>query len=96
MRPMHRRLLVKKRDGTDRHCIDYRLLNKSIVFDTDAMSQAKEIFAKLVGSKLFFNFNMCKGYWDIPMEKNSKDYTIFTTFRGSFRFNFMPFGLSTD
>ena len=54
---------------------------------------ADDIFPKLAGSRYYSTFYFCKGYWQIPMEENSKDCTTFVSSRGLFRFKVMPFGL---
>ena len=55
------------------------------------MISADDIFPKLARIKFYSTFDFCKGYWQIPMEEKSKDYTTFTTSRGLMRFKTMPF-----
>lgn len=86
-------VLVKKPDGTFRTCVNFKELNKITVFDPEPMMSADDIFHKLSGSKFYSTFDFCKGYWQIPMEEKSKDYTTFTTSRGLMRFRTMPFGM---
>lgn len=86
-------VIVKKHDGSNRLCVDYRKLNKVTVFDPEPMPQMQEIFAELTGSQYFSKFDLCKGYWQVPMSDKDKDLTTFITHRGLFRFNVMPFGL---
>ena len=52
-----------------------------------------DIFPKLSGSKYYSCFDFCKGYWAIPMEEKSKDYTTFVSTKGLMRFRVMPFGM---
>lgn len=55
-------LLVRKSDGCNRPCVNFRDLNRITVFDAEAMPQAEEIFAKLAESKFFSKFYLSKGY----------------------------------
>jgi hypothetical protein len=68
-------------------------LNKITVFDPEPMMSADDIFPRLSGSKFYSTFDFCKGYWQIPMEESSKDFTTFTTSKGLMRFRTMPFGM---
>ena len=88
-------LLVRKSDGSNRPCVDFRDLNQITVFDAEPMPQADEIFAKLAGDKFFSKFDLSKGYWGIEVEPESRDCTSFITHRGLYRFVTMPFGLVT-
>jgi len=86
-------VMVKKSDGSNRICIDYRKLNKVTVFDPEPMPQAEEIFAELAGSNFLSKFDFAKGYWQVPMRPEDRDVTTFVTHQGLFRFKVMPFGL---
>jgi len=87
-------VVVKKSDGSNRICIDFRKLNKVTVFDPEPMPQMREIFAELSGSQFYSKYDFCKGYWQIPMREEDKDFTTFITHKGLFRFKVMPFGLA--
>ena len=63
------------------------------MFDPEPMMSPDEIFPKLAGSNFYSTFDFSKGYWAIPMEEKSKDYTSFITSRGLMRFKVMPFGM---
>ena len=86
-------VLVKKTDGTYRVCVNFKPLNTVTVFDPEPMMSPDEIFPKLAGSNFYSTFDFSKGYWAIPMEEKSKDYTSFITSRGLMRFKVMPFGM---
>ena len=85
-------VVVKKSDGSNRICIDYRKLNKVTVFDPEPMPQMQEIFADVSGSRYFSKFDFCKGYWQVPMKPDDKDLTTFVGPDGLYRFRVMPFG----
>jgi hypothetical protein len=86
-------VVVKKSDGSNRLCCNYKQLNKLTVFDPEPMMSNEDVFNKLSGSKIYSKFDFCKGYWQIPMAENSQDYTTFICANGMFKFKVMPFGL---
>ena len=86
-------VVVKKPDGSNRICVDYRKLNKITIFDPQPMTKPDDIFAKLKEDKWFSTFDVTKGYWQIPMREEDKKFTAFTTYKGLYQFRVMPFGL---
>jgi len=74
-------------------CENVKDLNKITVFDPAPMMSPDDIFRKLTGSQFYSTFDFCKGYWAIPMAKESKDFTTFVTSKGLMRFKVMPFGM---
>src|ERR1043165_1594311 len=86
-------VVVKKADGSNRLCCNYKQLNKITVFDPEPMMSNEDIFNKLSGNKVYSKFDFCKGCWQIPMSEESKDYTTFICVNGMFKFNVLPFGL---
>lgn len=88
-------VLVRKKDGKVRFCIDYRRLNRVVEFDCEPMPDVEAIFSSVSGSKYFSKMDLTKGYWQIPMASNSQAYTAFSTPQGQFEWKVMPFGLKT-
>jgi len=86
-------VMVEKPDGTKRVCVDYRRLNCVTVFDPEPMPTVEEIFAKLSGNRFISKFDLSKGYWQVPVREQDRDFTTFSCHRGLFRFRVMPFGL---
>ena len=86
-------VMVRKPDGSTRVCVDYRKLNSITIFDPEPMPTAEEIFAKLAGDRFFSKFDLSKGYWQVPVREEDRDFTTFICHRGLFRFKVMPFGL---
>ncbi|XP_076439384.1 uncharacterized protein LOC143278408 [Babylonia areolata] len=88
-------VLVKKRDGKVRFCVDFRRVNKVTTFDAEPMPDVEALFAKLAGKKVFSKLDLSKGYWQIPMEEADRPKTAFSTPQGHFQWRVMPFGLKT-
>ena len=86
-------VLVKKPDGSNRFCIDFRKLNRVTVFDAEPMTRSDDIFVKLSKDKYLSKIDMAKGYWQIPVSEDDKQYTAFITHDGLYQFKRMPFGL---
>ena len=86
-------VMVKKKDGSNRFCVDYRKLSTVTKFDNEPMGDPEALMLKLRNDKLFTKIDMSKGYWQIPMEEGSKAKTAFTVSSGCYQFKRMPFGL---
>jgi hypothetical protein len=86
-------VLIKKSDGTNRFCIDFRKLNKVTVFDGEPMPTTEDIFSKLQDDKFFSKLDFSKGYWQIPMNEKDIHKTAFVTHNGNYHFKKMPFGM---
>jgi len=87
-------VLVKKKNGSLRLCVDYRKLNSLSNIDAYPMPRIEELIDKLGKAKFISTLDLTRGYWQLPMASNSRDKTAFTTPFGLFRFNVMPFGLN--
>ena len=86
-------VLVTKKDGGVRFCVDYRKLNKVAKFDAYPMPRIEELIDTVGPAKIISTLDLAKGYWQIPMDEGSKDKTAFTTPFGLYEFEVMPFGL---
>ena len=86
-------VIVKKADGSNRFCIDYRKLNRITVFDAEPIGNPDVIFTRLGKSKYFTKLDLAKGYWQIKMKDSCIPLTAFITSDGLFAFRRMPFGL---
>ena len=87
--------VVAKPDGSIRLCIDFRKLNSVTIFDNEPIPQMDEMVTRITKAKYFTKLDLTKGYWQIPLKENCKQYTAFQTSLGLMEFNYLPFGLST-
>lgn len=86
-------ILVRKSDGTDRMCIDYRALNKLIERDRYPLPLIEDQIDKLGKAKYFISIDMKNGFYQIPVSEESTRYTAFVTPDGHYEFLKMPFGI---
>ena len=87
-------MLVPKKNGKLRLVIDYRQLNKQTIKSTWPIPSIEEIFDTLEGSAYFTFIDMSAGFYQVPMEESSQDYTAFSTPFGSFKWLRVPMGLT--
>lgn len=87
-------VLVKKKDGTTRFCVDYRKLNSVTKKDAYPLPRIDDCFDSLRGANWFCTLDLRSGYWQIPMARESIEKTAFVTKYGLFEFLVMPFGLT--
>ena len=87
-------VLVRKKDGDLRFCIDFRRLNAITKKDSFPLSRIQEAIEYLSGARVFSCIDLNSGFWQILMEEESKPYTAFTVGSyGFYQFERMPFGL---
>src|SRR5262245_45563573 len=87
-------VVIPKKDGGNRFCVDFRKLNKLTKKDAYLLPDIQTIFDNMAGMKYVSIIDAASGFWQIPMNEDSKALTAFVTEDGIFEFNVMPFGLS--
>ena len=87
-------VLVRKKDGSLRFCIDFRKLNSLTVKDSHPLPHICETLESLARAAHYSTFDMNSGFWQVPMNEESKQYTAFTLgSMGLYECESMPFGL---
>lgn len=86
-------VLVKKKDGGLRMCVDYRQLNSKTRKDAFPLPRIEETLDALTGARWFSTLDLASGYNQVPVTEGDKPKTAFCTPFGLFEWNRMPFGL---
>ena len=87
-------VLVRKKDGSLRFCIDFRKLNSLTIKDSHPLPCICETLESLAGAAHYSTFDMNSGFWQAPMDEESKQYTAFTLgSMGLYKCESMPFRL---
>ena len=91
--------VVKNKGGKEepevRLCIDFKKLNRAIKRERYVMPTCEELLAKLSGNKVFSLLDAAAGFWQLPLEEDSRRLTTFITPFGRFRMKRLPFGIAT-
>ena len=88
-------VLVRKKDGSLRFCIDLRKLNVRTVKDAYSLPRIEETLDCLNGAQWFTSLDLKSGYWQVELDEESKALTAFTVGPlGFYQCKCMPFGLT--
>ena len=86
-------VLVPKKDGSLRFCVDFSKLNSISAFDPYPMPRVDELVERLGKARYLSTLDLCKGYWQVPLTPEAQALTAFRAPTGLFHFTTMPFGL---
>ena len=87
-------LLVKKKDGSMRFCVDFRRLNAITKKDVYPMRRIDSTLDALGKAYFLSSLDMQSGYWQLALDPRDAEKTAFSTSRGHYQFVVMPFGLT--
>ena len=87
-------VLVRKKDGTIRYCIDYRKLNDVTKKDSYPLPRIDDSLDVLGKANYFSTLDLASGYWQIQLTDEAKEKSAFCTNSGLYQFTVMPFGLT--
>lgn len=86
-------LVVSKKDGSKRICIDYRKLNLKIIKDRFPVPNLEDQLDQLENGRVFTTLDLENGFFHVPIKPESRKYTSFVTHQGQYEFKRVPFGL---
>ncbi|CAF1384371.1 unnamed protein product [Rotaria sordida] len=87
-------VLVKKKDKTMRFCIDYRRLNAITIKDAFPLPRIDEIFDQLSDATYYTKFDYKSGYFQVPLSKEDRPKTAFSTRDNHYQFTVLPQGIT--
>lgn len=88
-------VVVKKKEGGIRLCVDLRQANKAVVADSFPLPHTEELLHSLVGATHFSKLDLASAYHQVLLHPESRDLTAFVTHDGLFRFKRVCFGLAS-
>ena len=87
---------VLKADGHSvRICGDFKLLNQACKLDKYPLPKIEDLFVRVAGGKAFTKLDLSQAYQQVSLAEESRKYVVINTHRGLFRYNRMPFGVSS-
>ena len=88
-------LVVPKNNGSVRICVDMTKLNENVKRERHLLPSVEQTLGQLGGARVFTKLDANSGFWQIPLDTKSSLLTTFITPFGRFRFNHLPFGITS-
>ena len=88
-------VLVTKKDGNQRFCVNYRMVNAVTVPSAFSLPRIDDTLNVLAGAKWFATLDLASRYWQVPMDPSSSDKAAFATASGLYEWTVMPMGLTS-
>lgn len=85
-------VVVQKKSGGIRMCVDLREPNKAVIMDCYPLPHIDDLLSKLCGATVFSTIDLESAYFQLPLHEESRDLIAFITHEGLFRFCRVPFG----
>ena len=88
-------VVVPKQSGEVRICVDLKFLNESVLREVHPLPKVETTLSQLSGATVFSKIDTNSGFWQIPLDTESRLLTTFLTPFGRYCFNKLPFGISS-
>jgi hypothetical protein len=88
-------VLVTKKDGGWRMCVDYRKLNAVTRQDAYPLPRIDDSLDSLAGARYFSTLDLLSGYWQVPLDADAQEKSAFVTRNGLWKWKVLPFGLTS-
>ena len=86
-------VLVKKKNGEIRFCVDFRKLNSKTIKDPQPIPRIQDLTSYFKGAKIFSTIDLFSGFWQIEVDEKDRYKTAFTCDMGHYHFIRLPMGL---
>jgi hypothetical protein len=86
-------IVVEKKDGTQRMCVDYRALNEVTIKNKYPLPRIEDLFDQLKGARVFSKIDLRSGYHQLRIQPSDIAKTAFITRYGLYEYTVMSFGL---